>query len=116
MAEGQWSISTNEENYFLQFDTIEAAISEGKCYGRKFWVGKCVRPIPPEELFDRWVVENWLDNTVMEHDDYSGEWAEHCIDSTVEQREELAAGIRSVISAWFDKHKLRPCICARDWR
>lgn len=108
LSDNKWSISTNEENYHGQFDSKEDAISEGQTYCRRFWVGRCVPPTPPEELFTSWDVEEWLDNRLICHDDYSGEWAEDAIQETSEQREELAAEIRKVISAWLDKHNLRP--------
>lgn len=105
---GKWAISTNEENYHGTFDTVEEAIEEGKQYGGVFWVGQCVSPTQPEELFDGWSIESWLENSVFEHDDYAGEWAEGAVASSKEQREELAAEIRPLIAAWLDRYKLRP--------
>lgn len=105
---GKWSISTNEENYHGTFDTVEEAIEEGKQYGDTFWVGQCVSPTQPEDLFDGWSIESWIENSVYEHDDYLGDWAEDAVDASKEQREELAAEIRPLIAAWLDRHKLRP--------
>ncbi len=104
----KWAISTDGESYQHQFDTIEDAIAEGKHHGRRFFVGKCVAPEPPENLFDRWSVDRWIDSEVREHEDYSGEWAADAIPATREQQNELAEQIRPVIAAWLDRHKLRP--------
>lgn len=110
--EGKWSISTNGENYSGTFDTAEEAIEEGKQYGEwnggTFWVGQCVAPIQPEDLFDGWSIDNWLENDVYEHDDYAGEWAEGAVNASKDQCEELAAEIRPLIAAWLDRHGLRP--------
>ena len=104
----KWAISTDGESYHHQFDTVEDAIAEGKHHGGRFYVGKCVAPEPPENLFDRWSVDRWIDSEVREHDDYSGEWAADAIPATREQQNELAEQIRPVIAAWLDRHKLRP--------
>lgn len=108
---GKWSISTGGGQYYGTFDTMEEAIEEGRTYGKTFWVGQCVTPAQPEDLFDGYSVLNWLENTVYEHDDYAGEWAEGAVDATREQCEELAEEITPLIAAWLDRHNLRP----RHW-
>lgn len=106
---GKWSISTNEEEYDGTFGTMEEAIEEGKAAGYgAFWVGQCVSPTKPEDLFDGWSIESWLENSVYVHEDYMGDWAEGAVDASKEQREELAGDIRPLIAAWLDRHKLRP--------
>lgn len=105
---GKWSLSTNGENYHHQFDTRDEAIGEGNSYGGTFYIGQCVSPTPPEDLFDGWSVESWLENSVWEHDDYAGEWAEDAVHPTSTQRDDLAEQIRPVIAAWLDRHNLRP--------
>lgn len=107
MNEGKWSISTNGETYFGEF-TMEEAIEEASTYGFPCWVGKCVPPIQPEELFTEWTLMDWLDNYVREHDDYAGEWAEGSVNPNNVQLKELAAEIRPIIAAWLDRHDLRP--------
>lgn len=104
---GKWSISQDEENYHGQFDTLEEAITEGIQYGT-FFVGQCVAPTPPEELFDGEVILHWLEYQVREHDDYAGEWADGAVDASREQRSELADEMRPLIAAWLDRHALRP--------
>jgi hypothetical protein len=106
---GKWSISTNEENYNKLFNTAEEAIRYGHWSKYdEFWVGQCVAPVQPELLFNGSDIETWLDMTVYQHDDYTGEWAENAVDANDNQLEELAAEIRPVIAAWLDRHKLRP--------
>lgn len=107
---GKWSISTDAEYYHDTYDTAEEAIEEGSSGARygTFFVAQCIRPTQPEELFDRWSVESWLENSVFDHDDYLGEWAEGSMDPSTEQCEELASEIRPLIAAWLDRHALRP--------
>ena len=101
-------MSTDGEIYHGVFDTKEEAIAEGVTYGRDFFVGQCVAPVSPELLFDGDTIESWIDNEVLCHDDYSGEWAEDALRTTREQREQLAGVIRLSISQWLDINKLRP--------
>ena len=107
---GKWSISRDEESYLGVFDSAEEAITEGRSlYGeRRFWIGQVVPPRPPESFFGEDSIESWIDNEVLENDDYAGEWAEGAIPATKEQRQELAEQIRPLIAAWLDKHGLRP--------
>jgi len=101
-----FSISTDEEEYEGQFDTIEDAIDEAvNCYFyESFWVGKCVDPAQPEELFE---VSEWL-QSVSESSDYESEFAENWDQSTGAQRQELETKVRAVMAEWLDRHKLRP--------
>jgi hypothetical protein len=104
---GKWSISRNEENYYGLFETLEEAIEEGIQYGT-FWAGQCVAPIAPEQLFDGNVLRDWIDQHVLEHDDYAGEWADGAVDASREELNELAEELRPLIAAWLDRHALRP--------
>lgn len=105
----KWSISTDEERYDGQYDTIDEAIAAGKANGHsEFWVGQCVPPTPPELLFTNWSVERWIDSDVWSDEEYSGSWAEDSVKPTPEQIEELAEEIRPLIAAWLDRHNLRP--------
>lgn len=106
---GKWSISHDEESFFGVFSSAEEAITEGRKHGeRKFWIGQCVSPTPPENLFCENCIESWINNVVLEHNDYLGEWAEGALETTRKQREELANLIQPVIAAWLDRHNLRP--------
>ena len=108
---GKWSFSTDEENYHGEFDTLEAAIAkarEGVEEGATVWVAQQVPPVQPEELFTHYSVEEWLERDVLEHEDYLGPWAEGAVPATREQLKELAADIKPIIAAWFDRHNLRP--------
>jgi len=101
-----FAISTNEENYYGHHDTLENAIDEAvNEYGyESFWVGECVDPVQPEELFE---VRQWLE-LVSESEDYEGEWAEDWNQSTPLQRQELETKVRAVMAEWLDRYKLRP--------
>ena len=105
---GKWSISTDQERYHGEYETKYAAIAEARTYHWRCWVGQCVPPIQPEELFTLYSVESWLDHDVLQHDEYSGEWADGAVPATPNQMDELAAEIRPLIAAWLDRHKLRP--------
>lgn len=105
---GKWSYSTDGEVYHSAHLTKAQAIAAGSWYDGPYYVGQCVDPIPPEDLFTEHDVENWIDGSVRCHDDYAGEWAEDAMRTTGKQREELAAEIRPLIAAWLDRHKLRP--------
>lgn len=105
---GKWAISTDQERYSGEYDSKEDAISEARTYSNTCWVGQCVAPTPPEDLFTGYSVERWIEVSVLDHDDYSGEWAEGAVAATKEQRDELAAEIRPLIAAWLDRHQLRP--------
>lgn len=101
-----FAISSDEERYEGQYDTIEDAIDEAaNGYAMEsFWVGECVDPTQPEELFD---AQDWL-QSVSESDDYQGEWAEDWDQSTLLQRQELETKVRAVMAEWLERHKLRP--------
>lgn len=102
-----FAISTDEERYEGSYATIEEAIEEaanGYAY-EAFWVGRCVPPTQPEELWD---AADWLEYVSCQ-DSYGGEFAEDWDDSTDEQREELEKEVRAVMASWLDRHKLRPC-------
>jgi hypothetical protein len=105
---GKWSLSTDEETFHGMFDSEEEAIAEGKATETgSFYVGKCIRPIQPEMLFDDMAVGDFIER-VWDHEDYLGDWAEGQVSPNVEQVRELAEQIRPVIAAWLDRQKLRP--------
>lgn len=90
------------------FDTFEAAVEEGRAtFDDYFWVGKVIPPRSPEEFFTREQIIHWVE-TVDQDEDYTGDWAEDWYKGTKEQETELVEQLREVISAWLDKHKLRP--------
>jgi len=100
-----WCYSDDEESYRGRFVTKEAAIHEATAEGlKRFWVGKCDPPVPPENYWD---AEDWLER-VSEQDDYSGEWAEDWDHSTKKQHKELEVQVRAVMAAWLDRYSLRP--------
>lgn len=102
-----WSISGDGENYgYHQFETREEAIAEGRSLyaGSHFFVGQCERPTSPEEYFE---AGDWLE-TVSCQFEYCGEHAEDWDMSSKEQREELNAEVRKVMSDWLTRHSLRP--------
>jgi hypothetical protein len=106
---GKWSLSTDEETYHGMFDSEEEAIAEGKATETgSFYVGKCIRPIQPEMLFDSIAVEDWIERRIYEHEDYSGDWADGDFAPNPDQMRELAEQIRPVIAEWLDRQKLRP--------
>jgi len=108
--ERKWSISSDGEHYRGQYDTLEQAAQEGTVLHGRFWVGQCSAPIPPENLFDRDIVDHWIEG-VLEHEDYSGDWADGPWNASRERRAELAKQMQPVIAAWLDRHGLRP----RHW-
>lgn len=83
-----FAISSDEERYEGQYDTIDNAIDEAaNGYAMEsFWVGECVEPTQPEELFD---AKEWL-QSVAESDDYRGEWAEDWEQSLIKQARSIA--------------------------
>lgn len=105
---GKWSISTDHERYYGEYATKNEAIAEARTGEGRHWVGQCVPPIQPEELFTGNEVEWWINHVVLEHNDYCGEWAEGALDTDRKERDELAAEIRPIIAAWLDRNKLRP--------
>ncbi len=100
---GKWSISTDEEHYESLFDTAEEAVEEGRSGETPFWIGQCVAPIPPENI---WKAEDWIENVLLQWD-YSGDWAEDSVSATGEQLAELESDVRKVMAAWMNRHRLR---------
>jgi hypothetical protein len=108
-----YSYSTDEENFNGTFDTIEEACEEAAAdvlmHGEPgntgyFWVGEIVPPAQPETY---WYAEDWLE-CVSCDDEYGGEWADGWDESTDAQQKELEEEVRKVLSAWLDRHDLRP--------
>jgi len=90
------------------FDTFDAAVEEGLAtFQDHFWVGKVTQPTPPEKFFTREQIIHWVE-TVDQGEDYTGDWVEDWYKGTKEQETELVDQLREVISAWLDKHNLRP--------
>ena len=104
MAE-TYSLSTDEENYNGQYDSIEEAIVEAiQCGNGIFWVGLCVKPPAPEGYFD---AQSYFEH-VSDQDEYMGDWGKNWLVSTREQDRELEAEVAAVIGKWLDRHNLRP--------
>lgn len=105
-----WSISTDGgENYHGIFPSKEEAVADFKASMDGWlgtgYVGRCVSPIQPDELWD---ADDWLDD-VSQHETYSLECAsDWCSDITREQKRELEAEVKAVMTSWLDRHKLRP--------
>ena len=101
----QWSVSTNEENYQGQFDSLEEAIGEIEGYGDgTYWIGRCVEPRPAEQLFS---VDLWLEE-VMEDEDYASDWSEGFFEKMKDRKKDLEQHIRTAIGEWFEQNKMRP--------
>jgi hypothetical protein len=101
-----YAISTNEEDYQGKYDTIEEALEEavnGYAY-ESFWLGTCRAPRQPEKFID---ADGMLDAIGDGHEDWGGDWAEWD-KGTFAQIDELQKEFEAVMSAWLDRHKLRP--------
>lgn len=101
-----YSLSTDEENYNGQYDSIEEAVAEAvQMYGDgTFWVGRCVEPTDPAQYFD---AESYFEH-VSEQEEYCHEWGEDWMTANREQYRELESEVQSVIRNWLDRHDLRP--------
>ena len=109
LASEKWSVSTDEEHYVGEYeskeDAIEAGIEDAEIeQSGGFWIGRCMPPIQPEEVFR---AEEWIDD-VHDHEDYCSDWADGQFDPTDHHIEELNTEVRKVMSAWLDRHNLRP--------
>lgn len=94
--------------YSGSFETFAEAIEEGLAtFDDHFWIGKVIPPKPPEKFFTREQIVHWIE-TVHEHEDYMGDWAENWYRGTKDQETELVEQLREVIAAWLYKHKLQP--------
>lgn len=101
-----YSYSADEEIFRGEFSTREAALEEARDGQNDMtvWTGVCeaihVRRYMPDgdDLIERMVEQAYDD---------CGEASESWLDSvSKEQRAELTEGVRSLIEAWLDKHKL----------
>ena len=102
-----FAYSTDGESYSGSFETAAEALSEasaGREDGYILYVGRCVDPARPEDL---WNAEDWLEHVSVQ-DDYSCDWADDWDRSTKGQRSELEVSVRKVMSDWLDAHGLRP--------
>lgn len=107
MSDVKYSYSTDEETYRQTFDTIEAACDEAAAevgVGAFFWVGEIAEPPAAENHFS---VDDWIEHVSCQ-DEFCGEWAEGWDMSTNAQREELEKEVRAVMTAWIERHNLRP--------
>lgn len=106
----KYSLSWDGETYYGEYETKQEAEQAGfdddEYFKERgwFWVGECVPPAQPEDL---WNAEDWLEHVSCQ-DEYCAEWAEDWDQSTREQREELEREVRGVMAAWLDRHGLRP--------
>lgn len=99
-----FSVSTDEEVYHGQYESIEEAIEDSAKHHEVFFVGECVRPDPPENF---WYASDWLEHVSCQ-DEYAGDYADNWDGSSKEQIEELEAEVRDVMAKWLDRHDLRP--------
>ena len=101
-----YSISTDEETYNGNYETIEEALEEASVgYAHTiFWLGTCRVPRQPEKFID---VDGMLDGLGDGHEDWGGEWAEWD-GPTAAQIAALQKEFEEVMAAWLDRHKLRP--------
>lgn len=84
----KYAVSRDGELYHGEFSSIEEAKTEASLNGwGKYFVGECDVPVQPES------------------------WWKYWDESTKEQREELEEEVRNVMSAWLDRHGLRPRFC-----
>lgn len=106
---GKWSVSTDEENYQGVYETKKEAIEAGFAkHDQRYWVAQIRDPISPEELFCRYSVEDWLEQRVYDHGDYSGVYAEGSFELSLDQQKELAAEIRATIGKWIRRKGISP--------
>lgn len=100
-----YSTSYDGEHFMGEYESLEAAIVAGiNPHNKSFWVGINRPPQPPESV---WCADYWIEDVCCQ-DDYMSDAAEDWDGSTKEQREELEAEVRKVMSAWLDRHELRP--------
>lgn len=98
-------LSTDGEHYDSRFPTEQEAIDEAVAWGCEvFYIGQPEKPVQPESF---WSANEWIE-TVCNHDDYTGDYAEGWYCGTREQEKELEEQVRPVLAAWLDRHKLRP--------
>ena len=105
----KYSYSTDQERYYGDFDTPEAAAREGSYETTDdgtdtIYVGTNIPPPCPEGYVDA----DLLIEHVQNQDPYSHEWAEHWPQASKEQRDELTAAVRRTFAEWLEKHTLRP--------
>ena len=103
----KYAYSTNGESYSGDFDSVEAACDEAVAdvpADTAFWVGECVPPPQPEDLWD---VGDWIEHVSCQ-DEYSHDIAEGWGTTTLAQRDEVERDVRAALAAWLDRHGLRP--------
>lgn len=101
-----FSYSFDEESYSGEYDTREEAAQEAfteRPEAESCYVGESKTPIPENYFTADDIIE-----VIQNQDDFLGEWAEDWPEANKEQRAELTEQLRSVFSAWLDKHNLRP--------
>lgn len=100
----KFAYSTDGECYSGDFGSREAAIEEAKQFHSRFWVGQCVPPTSPADM---WHAEDWLEHVSVQ-DEYSSDWCDGWDESTKEQREELDYLVWVVLEDWLQRHGLHP--------
>ena len=98
-----YAVSTDGEMYFGKFETLEEAIESAKEH-KEFWVGEARKPRQPESFID---IDYLLDGLGDGDDDWCGDWSEWDGPNR-EQADELEKEFKAVMSAWLDRHNLRP--------
>ena len=100
-VKGKWGCSFDGENYSGPFDTRDEAIDDDPTAR---FVGQFREPISPEMCIDH---SNILER-VLEHDEYSGEWAEDWGECSALVYADLTARIRKAFREWLDAHNQWP--------
>lgn len=105
---GKWSVSSNGEDFWGEFDSRNEAVAEGIANDLEiFWVGRNRAPTPlsdgvdAEELISK-AIENLEDDWCFDFVEF--EPAESLL-------KELEQDIRSVVNHWVERHKLHPKWC-----
>lgn len=103
---GKWAWSTDEESYYGDFDTAEAAaLSSVADEGPgTVWVGQFIDPPAPESCISG---EDVIEQILCQ-DEYHGDWTAGTFDCSRETLDELTDELRKVFRAWVEKHGLEP--------
>lgn len=102
----KYSISFDGEDFEGVYESVEDAIAEAQSYAEcsHFFVGRCVAPVPPENLFS---LEDWFD-AVSHSYEYDVEFPFDSGRPNQNQCVELETTIRAAMTAWLDRYGLRP--------
>ena len=99
----KWGHSGDGEMYYGDHNTKEEAIEAGRAEDAAF-VGQYRAPSPPWNAFD---AGDFIDD-VLDHDDYSGDWADGCLDMSPAQKKDFEQHVRKAIREWFEKNEMIP--------